>query len=222
MGAEAPPRAAIVQTAGFLVLAAVVLFGAAGTVRITAFWAYLVVLATASAIAVLVIDPDLARERMRPGGRRPKSLYFISALPLLHWAIAGLDRGRFHWSDDVSPALQSAGLVLFALALLLFVRAMRVNRFFSSVPRIQRERGHRVVDGGPYRWVRHPGYVAAILLSVTSGVALGSWLATAFGALGVPLLLRRTIIEDRLLRAELPGYPEYARRVPSRLLPGIW
>jgi protein-S-isoprenylcysteine O-methyltransferase Ste14 len=214
---------AIIQTSVFLVLTAVVLFGAAGTIAILAFWLYLIVLATASVIGLLVIDPDLARERMRPGGRRLSSIYVVIAmLPFLHWAIAGLDRGRLHWSDAVSPTLQFAALALFALSCLVLNWAVHVNRFFSSIPRIQRERGHRVIDSGPYRFVRHPGYSAGMLLSVTSGVALGSWIAAAVGAIGVPLLLRRTVAEDRLLRAELPGYLDYTQRVRSRLLPGIW
>jgi protein-S-isoprenylcysteine O-methyltransferase Ste14 len=223
MALAAPLRAAIIQTSVFLVLAAVVLFGAAGTIGILAFWLYLIVLAAESAVGLLLIDPDLSRERMRPGGRRLRSIYLLVAiLPFLHWAIAGLDRGRLHWSDAVSPALQVAALVLFALSCLVLNWAMHVNRFFPSVPRIQQECGHRMIESGPYRLVRRPGYSAGILLSATSGVALGSWIAAAFGAIGVPLLLRRTLVEDRMLRAELPGYLDYVQRVQNRLLPGVW
>jgi protein-S-isoprenylcysteine O-methyltransferase Ste14 len=99
---------------------------------------------------------------------------------------------------------------------------MHVNRFFSSVVRIQQERGHHLVTSGPYRWVRHPGYAGAIPAVAASGVALCSWLATAIGVLGVPLLIGRTIVEDRVLRAQLPGYDNYAGQVRWRLLPGIW
>ena len=113
-------------------------------------------------------------------------------------------------------------LVIFAAGLSLVTWAMHVNRFFSSAVRIQRERGHHVVTAGPYRWVRHPGYAGAIPAVVASGIALCSWLATGVGALGVPLLLWRTTAEDRVLRAELPGYGDYARSVRWRLLPGVW
>jgi len=214
MAPGAPPRAAIIRTAAVLVLSAVVLFGSAGTIRILAFWAYLAVLAVACGAGLFVIDPVLAEERMRPGGRRLGVAYLLIALlPFIYWALAGVDRGRVHWSDRVPPALQVVALMLFALALALLLWAMHVNRFFSSVVRIQSERGHRVVDTGPYRWVRHPGYVAAILLALTTGVALGSWLATAFGACCLPLVAWRILAEDRVLRAELPGYADYARRV---------
>jgi protein-S-isoprenylcysteine O-methyltransferase Ste14 len=79
----------------------------------------------------------------------------------LHWAVAGVDRGRLHASDTVPAALEVVALVLFALAWLGIFWAMQVNRFFSSIPRIQAERA--VVTRGPYDYVRHPGYTFAIL-----------------------------------------------------------
>jgi protein-S-isoprenylcysteine O-methyltransferase Ste14 len=98
-----------------------------------------------------------------------------------------------------------------------------VNRFFSSVVRIQSDRGQRVVTGGPYAFVRHPGYSAGILIMLASGVALGSWLAAAFLiAVMLPFLLYRVIHEDRVLQSQLDGYADYARRVCWRLVPGIW
>ena len=139
-----------------------------------------------------------------------------------HWAFAGLDCGRLHISDSVPFALQIVALLAFALAWLVFVWAMHVNRFFSSVARIQSDRGHMVISAGPYRFVRHPGYSAALIAAVTSGVALGSWLSTCIAPLGIAALLRRTVVEDRLLRRELPGYAEYAARVRYRLVPGVW
>lgn len=218
-----PSILAVIQALAGVGLIAVGLFVAAGRLDITAFWWYLAIAATASAFALFLIDPDLAGERMHPGGRPlPRPCLFLALLPSAHWISAGLDRGRLHWSDTVAPLLQVIGLALFALALAAIVWAMHVNRFFSSVARIQRERGHYVVTDGPYRWIRHPGYAAAALATLASGLALGSWLATAIGALGVPLLLWRTIVEDRLLRAELPGYREYASRVRYKLILGLW
>jgi protein-S-isoprenylcysteine O-methyltransferase Ste14 len=100
---------------------------------------------------------------------------------------------------------------------------MAVNRFFSSVVRIQSERGQHVVTGGPYGFLRHPGYLAGILAMAASGPALNSWLATAvLVASSLPFLLYRTITEDRILKAELAGYRDYAGRVRWRLVPGIW
>jgi protein-S-isoprenylcysteine O-methyltransferase Ste14 len=101
--------------------------------------------------------------------------------------------------------------------------AMHVNRFFSSVIRIQNDRGQVVVSHGPYAYIRHPGYLAGILVMVSSGVALGSWLATAFLVIcSLPFLFYRAIAEDRVLQGELPGYRDYAARVRWRLVPGLW
>lgn len=218
-----PSRWIAIQTFGFVLLVAVVLFGTAGRLDIPMFWAYVAVIGGFSLAGLFLIDEDLARERVRPGGQ-PLGLRLRLAflMCLAHWAIAGLDRGRFHWSDTVPLSLRLAGIVVFAAGLLLVLWAMHVNRFFSSVVRIQRERGHRLVTSGPYRWVRHPGYAGAIPAVAASGMALCSWAATAVGALSVPLLVWRTIAEDRLLRVELAGYEAYAQSVRWRLLPGVW
>ena len=212
----------VAQTLGFILLVAVVLFGAAGRIDIPLFWAYLGILAAVSDIRPL-LDRRGPRSGTHAAGRPPARprLYFIFLLCVAHWTIAGLDR-RFHWSDTVPLSLRIAALAVFAAGLALFIWAMHVNRFFSSVVRIQQDRGHQTVTAGPYRWVRHPGYAGALPAIVASGIALCSWLATALGALGVPLLIWRTIIEDRTLRAELPGYAEYAQQVRWRLLPGVW
>jgi protein-S-isoprenylcysteine O-methyltransferase Ste14 len=99
---------------------------------------------------------------------------------------------------------------------------MMSNRFFSAIVRIQKERGHTVVTTGPYRIVRHPGYLGAILHSFALPLLLGSVWGLMPAAVVVVGILVRTIVEDRVLRAQLEGYPEYARRVRFRLLPGVW
>jgi protein-S-isoprenylcysteine O-methyltransferase Ste14 len=217
------PRAAIARSWGFVLVLASILFGAAGRIDLPAFWAYLGIYVATVAAGLAILDADLLRERMHPGGNRPPHrLMAAVGLAFVHLAVAGIDRGRLHWSDTVPFWLAIAGLILFALANAFSLWAMKVNRYFSSIARIQRERGQIVVDTGPYRWVRHPGYAAGMLLAVSSGLALGSWLATAIALLGVPFLLWRTIGEDRMLREQLDGYADYAARVRWRLLPGIW
>ena len=119
--------------------------------------------------------------------------------------------------------LQGAGLIGLAGGYALCFWAMRENRFFSSVIRIQSDRGQYVVTAGPYAVIRHPGYAAGIVIVAASGLALGSWLAGALLAITtLPFLLYRVITEDRILQVELEGYRAYARRVRSRLLPGVW
>jgi protein-S-isoprenylcysteine O-methyltransferase Ste14 len=142
---------------------------------------------------------------------------------IIHWVIAGLDRGRYHWSDSVPDWLQAVGLVATAAGFALALWAMVVNRFFSSVVRIQADRGQHVIDTGPYAIIRHPGYLAGTVIMIASGIALGSWLAEFLIVIcSLPFLMYRAITEDRVLQAELPGYRDYAARVRWRVLPGVW
>jgi protein-S-isoprenylcysteine O-methyltransferase Ste14 len=214
---------ACVQSLVFVIVQAATLFGAAGRIDIIEFWVYVAILAAVSALSLIVLDPDLMQERMRPGGRRVGLRFLpVVIVMFLHWAVAGLDRGRLHLSDTVPPGLEAVALALFASAWIVFVWAMYVNRFFSPIPRIQSERGHAVITAGPYRFLRHPGYTAALLAAVTSGIALGSWISTFIAPIALILLLRRTTVEDRMLQRDLPGYADYAARVRYRLVPGIW
>jgi protein-S-isoprenylcysteine O-methyltransferase Ste14 len=218
------PLSICIQTAVFCLLAFAALFVSAGTLALPTYWVYFGTFAGLFAASLVLVDPDLVRERIRPGGKRaPRRLHLFTVALLVHWIVAGLDHGRFHWSDTVPLFLQWLALAAVAAGYALSLWAMRVNRFFSSAVRIQSDRGQVVVTAGPYAYVRHPGYIAAILLVSASGIALDSWLATAFLiACAVPFLLYRTVAEDRMLRAELPGYREYAERVRRRLLPAIW
>src|SRR5262249_19122315 len=206
------PVSAYLQAGLFVVAAGVALFAAAGTVAIFGFWAYLAIFAAVMIVSFTALDPDLLRERMRPGGKKPPlALRFFSLVLFMHWIVAGLDRGRFHWSDNVPGWLRGVCLLTFAAGYALALWAMRVNPFFSSVIRIQTDRGQRVVTTGPYAFVRHPGYTAGIMIIAASGPALGSWLAAALVVIfSLPFLLHRTITEDRILQVELAGYSDYA------------
>jgi protein-S-isoprenylcysteine O-methyltransferase Ste14 len=109
-----------------------------------------------------------------------------------------------------------------ALSCLLVFHAMLTNRFFSPVVRIQKERGHHLVDSGPYGIVRHPGYAGMILMAPFSGLALGSWVSVGFALVYSGLILRRVVFEDTFLRGNLEGYDAYASRVRYRLIPGVF
>jgi protein-S-isoprenylcysteine O-methyltransferase Ste14 len=220
----AMPVSAYLRASVLLIAAAAALFGSAGSLAIPTFWLYWAILAAVFVAAFALLDRGLLQERMRPGGRpTPLGLRLLNVVLLTHWIIAGLDRGRLHWSDSVPLWLQAFALCTIVAAYALVFWAMMENRFFSSVVRIQSERGQHVVESGPYAFVRHPGYSAGILILAASGVALGSWIAAAFlVAVSVPFLLYRVIHEDRVLQEQLPGYRDYARRVRWRLVPGIW
>jgi protein-S-isoprenylcysteine O-methyltransferase Ste14 len=208
----------------FLVVFGAVLFGCAGRWDLPWFWAFLGLWAASMVIGMFVSDPTLIQERLRPGpgGRDCLVAVVIVPLWLAQFVVAGLDVGRYHWSDTVPPVLQAIGLLATAAALAVVTWAVAVNRFFSSVVRIQTDRGHQLITSGPYRYVRHPAYAVCVFLFAGGGLALGSWLATLFGLLLVVPILRRTALEDRVLREQLEGYADYAQKVRYRLFPGVW
>jgi protein-S-isoprenylcysteine O-methyltransferase Ste14 len=146
----------------------------------------------------------------------------LVAVFILHYLIAALDVGRFHLSDSVPFAWQCVGTALTYAGLEGLIWTMVVNRFFSSAIRLQEDRGQHVIDSGPYHYVRHPGYAFATVAFLAEGMMLGSWLSI------VPILVMmadfayRALMEERLLKAELPGYAEYCQKVRFRLCPGIW
>ena len=151
-----------------------------------------------------------------------RTLRWVRLMVLATVVFALLDSGRWHVSAPMPAAWRIVGLVTFLGGIAMFVYAMSVNRFFSSVVRIQDERGHHLVDSGPYTLVRHPGYVGMLLAGIAMPLALGSWWAFVPGSALVAFGFRRVWIEDRFLAANLPGYREYAARVRHRLVPGIW
>ena len=135
--------------------------------------------------------------------------------------VAGLDH-RFNWSPEFPPWLIVAGFVLIALGYAFAAWAFAENRFFSSVVRIQTDRGHVVCDTGPYRFVRHPGYAGNILPLFGIVLALGSVWTLIPAAVALIITVIRTVFEDKTLQEELPGYRDYARRVRYRLIPGLY
>ena len=202
-----------------------IVFLAAGRVDLPTVWAWLGIMFALIVASAVVLPPDLLRERQRPGseGRvHDHHRAFVIPLMVLSWVVGGMDLGRLHWSDTIPMWLRIAGLVGYAASVSVMLWAMRTNRFFSSVIRLQRERDHQTITGGPYRFVRHPGYTGMIAALICAGLALGSWIALvpAFGA--ALLFLRRTLNEDNMLRRDLAGYADYATRVRCRLVPGVW
>jgi protein-S-isoprenylcysteine O-methyltransferase Ste14 len=135
--------------------------------------------------------------------------------------IGGLDQ-RFGWSGSFPLTVPVVAGVVMALGYGLFSWAMASNPFFSTVVRIQTDRGHTVATGGSYRFVRHPGYAGGLATILATPFLLGSWPALIPAGALVGILIVRTILEDRTLHRELPGYVEYAGRVRYRLLPGLW
>jgi len=207
----------------------VALFWSAGRIDWWAGWAALAVMGVwiaATAIVVLRLNPALLAERLGPRqGAKSWDVAIVSSLglvTLVRYIVAGLDQ-RYGWTGGLPVAAQLAALAVCAAGYdLLFVWAITSNAFFSQVVRIQPERGQTVVSSGPYRYVRHPAYIGAILYELAAPVLLASWWSMIPSALAAILLIVRTALEDRTLQAELADYGKYARRVRYRLVPGIW
>jgi protein-S-isoprenylcysteine O-methyltransferase Ste14 len=211
-----------------LVLAAVLLLvsGRPGWVRAWIYIGFLEGFQFGAGIYLDRVNPGLIaeRSRIRKGSKAYDMVLvaIIAALgPLAVWVVAGLDV-RSHWPPPVPAGWSGAAFALCAASSFFTLWAMAVNRFFAVTVRIQTERGHTVADTGPYRYVRHPGYIAMIVFTMASPVALGSWRALVPAAVVAVTLVVRTALEDRTLRAELAGYTAYAARVPQRLVPGLW
>ncbi len=199
-------------------------FGLAGRLDLPVYWAYVAVCIVKGLWIAVSMDAGLAVERARPGpgGVDHFTWHFSTALFALHWIIAPLDVGRLYWSDPMPLPLQVFGLISFTLFGGLTIWAVVVNRFFSPVVRLQEDRGHHLVTLGPYRFVRHPGYLGMVISVPASGLALGSCWAM-IPAVGYALIiLRRAALEDQFLRRHLNGYETYADAVRYRLLPGLW
>lgn len=200
----------------------VLLFLAAGTTHVPSIRRYLVVFSALLLATMLAVDPQLAKERAHPSnaGIGDGSRFTGGFLFLLTITVAASSVGRFRPGFSVPDSLRDAALIAFALSGVLQGWAMVVNSFFSPLIRLQTERGHHVISGGPYRFVRHPGYLAMLIALPSSALAIGSWLALIPATCFLFTLLRRVRTEEQFLHKHLPGYSDYANRVPGALIPG--
>jgi len=220
-------RPALRFAAAMLIVAGA-LFGSAGRFDWVGGWLYLIAYPLSMAFVYPSVrrHPGLIEERTQGWKKaKPWDRGFIMligiACPVAMILVAGFDV-RFVWSVMAGAAAQVMGCALFVAGIGLSGRAVASNPFFSSVIRIQTDRGHAVATGGPYAYLRHPGYAGSILSALGAPLLLGSTWALVPGFVAVLAVVARTAVEDRILQNELPGYRDYARRVRSRLLPGIW
>lgn len=217
----------LVGLASNLVFLGIVLLSA-GRLNYWQAWEYagISVLMNVATRVVLRDAPDLARERTRPGADAKtwdKKLLAVGLLlNIAVLVVAGLDTGRFLWSPQVPWGWSVAGVIICLLGMTLALAAMKENRFFSAVVRVQADRGHTVCRSGPYGVVRHPGNAGMILGTIGFPfLFMSAWCAIP-ALLSVVLLLVRTHLEDSALANELEGYRDYQQSTRYRLLPGIW
>ncbi|MEI6683515.1 MAG: isoprenylcysteine carboxylmethyltransferase family protein [Bacteroidota bacterium] len=181
---------------------------------------------TALHYTVFRIDDALLAERSKPGEGAKQwdkvilGLSFLASVSM--YITAGLDSGRYHWSPGFHPGLYLAGIILTVAGQLLFLIAQKQNRFFSSTVRIQANRGHTVCDTGLYKFVRHPAYMGSVIQTLGFPLLFGSLWSIMPVGLMIILLITRTYLEDKTLKNELPGYPEYARNTRCMIIPYLW
>ena len=206
----------------------VLLFVAGGRLSYWQAWLYLSanVLFLGLTLWTLRDDASLRQERLFPG-RGMKAwdkTYWLVSIPLYFLTIvtAGVDAGRAHWTGRLPALIYALAVLAYGLGQSLTLWAKRVNHFFSSVARLQVDRGQTVCCEGPYRYVRHPGYLGGLVFGLSAPVLLGSLVALVPAALAALALVGRTVLEDGMLLDGLEGYRTYANGVKFRLVPRIW
>lgn len=217
----------IKQTFGTLLFFSII-FIAAGTLSYWQGWVYVVIglIMAVMSMTVFKLDKELQEERSKPGegvkswDKLILGLSFLATISM--YAVAGLDSGRFHWSPDFNRMLYLAGIILTITGQLLFLIAQKQNRFFSSTVRIQADRGHEVCETGLYKFVRHPAYMGSVIQTIGFPLLFGSLWSIIPVSILLFLLLLRTYLEDRTLKLELRGYPEYTSKTRYKLVPLIW
>ena len=205
-----------------------ILFISAGRINYWQGWLY----ATICVISVflnffaLKNKNELAAERseVKSGTKSwDKKIIGLSAITLIiTYIVAGLDSGRFHWSPEFHRGIIALGVIFILLGELIFLMAQKENKFFSSLMRIQSDRGHTVCDTGIYKIIRHPAYFGNIITAVGIPLTLGSLWCFIPSAVAIFLIVLRTSLEDSTLIDELDGYRDYTYKTRYRLLPYIW
>lgn len=221
-------RKRLIQVGFMVLIQAVVLFTSAWKWNWWNAWAFLgtyLVFLGFNAIVLLGKHKELVEERSQIGeGAKgwDKVIGIITGIGgFAILILAGLDE-RFAWPGSIRFGTQIIAFILLAVSYPLFTWAMVSNKYFSTIVRIQKDRGHTVQTGGPYRIVRHPGYASLLISYITLPIALGSLWACIPMAMLVANLFLRTALEDRTLLKELEGYKEYAAQVRHRIIPGVW
>lgn len=221
-------RSFVLRLLGLPLFIALFLFLPAGTLNWSKGWLFIaIMLGVISAVILFLqrVNPEViaARSRIHKGTKSWDKIllgvYFPAMSAVL--TVAALDDGRFHWFP-VPWWVCGVGYALLLAGIGIVTWAESVNKFFEVTVRIQTERGHSVIDTGPYAIARHPGYVGGILHAIGIALSLGSFWALIPAGIASIVLMVRTQWEDETLRDELDGYAEYAARVRYKLIPGVW
>jgi protein-S-isoprenylcysteine O-methyltransferase Ste14 len=217
-----------IQILAILLFYGLLLFISAGRLDWPAAWIYLGVYVGTVLINMSIILPknpefvaERGQEKQDTKGWDKTVTNIAGIFMIAGLVVPGLDL-RFGWSLQFAFLLQLTGFCILVLGYALFSWAMISNEYFETKVRIQKDRGQIVATSGPYRYVRHPGYVGMVLQLLATPFALGSWWGAIPALCAAGMFVLRTALEDKVLQEELDGYRDYAERVRYRLLPGIW
>jgi len=210
-------------------LLSALLFFSAGRVDWPIAWVFIPIWLTTKWMYIIIIwkrNPDLLVERTQGHENRKRwdkviqSIYIVFGFGT--FIVIGLDAGRYNWGRDFPSGLVIASYVVYLALNFLALWASLANPFHSDESRIQSDRGQYVVSEGPYRYLRHPTYLAVVLTWVVMPLLLESWWGLLPGLFAAVMMIFRAAFEDRMLHQELADYAEYAQKVRYRLVPGIW
>jgi protein-S-isoprenylcysteine O-methyltransferase Ste14 len=220
---------ALIAPIRWTMVMAVAFFLAAGRIGISRAWIFFGLYLAGAFIGAIImwkLAPELANQRgsIKEGTKTWDKilLWIYFPVSLLGFPIvAGLDVARYRWSQ-LGDHYIVVGILLYVGSFVLVYWAMVVNEHFEASARIQEERGHKVITKGPYRFVRHPGYLGMILGGLSGSLTIGSLYSLFPSVIAVIAVVVRTHLEDLTLRKELGGYTEYAEKTRYRLFPGLW
>ena len=218
----------VLKSVSILIVLIIITFITAGRIDYWPGWVFngLNIFFIILAYVILLDRKDLIKERLKPGKGMKKwdKIYYAISTPIFFIILifSILDAGRFGWGPQVPISIMIFGIILYIIGQTIVLWAKQTNNFFSSVVRIQSDRNQEVCKDGPYRFVRHPGYVGGVLFTIAIPLVLGSFLGLIPLPLAILLLFIRTHLEDKTLQKELTGYTDYTKEVRYRLLPGIW
>jgi len=210
----------------FLALIIAITFIGAGRIDYWQGWIYNGLNIIFVMLSYFLLPRELIEERLKPkeGMKKWDKICSIVSMPVSFaiLVISILDGGRYDWEPQIPILVVIIGVVVYTIGQIIILWAKKVNKFFSIVVRIQKDRGQTVCKDGPYRFVRHPGYLGGLLYIIVTPFVLASFWGLIPAVIAVVLLFIRTYLEDKTLQRELEGYTDYTSEARYRLLPGIW
>lgn len=212
----------------FFILNVVLIFISAGRIDYWQGWVFSAIYMVLMIISTIILlhNMDLFKERLKPGPNvKPWDKLFISLyIPLttLIMIVSSMDAGRQLWTREFPIYAYIIGYLFLITGLTIILIAINANNFFSSMVRIQTDRGHIVIQDGLYQYIRHPGYVGMIFAFIGMPLVFGSLWGLLVSFCMLAIIIVRTYFEDKILQKELEGYTNYCQKTKYRLVPGVW